>query len=140
VQADGEWFGERRSLEGYMPGNLDALRRRGVEDAGETALHVRRLRRRAHEIDVLAEIGAVLEAAGATPAPARRIDRDVVADAQAFHRAVDLDDFAGDLVAENQRRGNDEIAGARMAKIVQVGAADTTRAEAHPHHARRERP
>ena len=54
--------------------------------------------------------------------------------------AVDLDDLAGDLVAEDQRRGDDEIAGPRMAEIVQVGAADAAGAEAHAHHARRERP
>ena len=38
VQADGERLGERRRLIGHMPRDLDALRRRGVEDAGEAAL------------------------------------------------------------------------------------------------------
>ena len=55
-------------------------------------------------------------------------------------RAADLDDLARNLVAEDQRRGDDEIAGPCMAEIVQVGAADAACAEAYPHHSRRERP
>ena len=84
--------------------------------------------------------GAAFAAAGAMAAPARRIDRDAVADAEAGAPAVDLDDLAGDLVAKHQRRGDDEVAGPRMAEIVQVGAADAAGAEADAHHAGRERP
>ena len=60
---------------------------------------------------------------------------DAVADLHAGRGARDLDHLARDLVAEHQRRGHDEIAGAGMAVVMHVGAADAAGAETDPHHA-----
>ena len=53
--------------------------------------------------------------------------------------ARDLDDLARDLVAKHQRRGHDEIAGAGMAVVMHVGAANAAGAETNAHHARGQR-
>ena len=68
-------------------------------------------------------------------APARRIEGDAVADLHAGRGACDLDHLARDLVAEHERRGHDEIAGAGMAIVMHVGAANAAGAEANAHHA-----
>ena len=64
---------------------------------------------------------------------------DTVADLHARRGACDLDDLAGDLVAEHQRRGHDEIAGAGVAVVMHVGAANAAGAETDTHHARDKR-
>ena len=135
MQAHRERLGERRRLIGHVIGNLHALRRDGVEVGRKAALHMRGLRGRAHEEDVFAEIGPVLAARLAMAAPARRIEGDAVADLHAGCGAGDLDDFARDLVAEHQRRGHDEIAGAGVAIVMHVGAANAAGAETDAHHA-----
>ncbi len=68
-------------------------------------------------------------------APARRIDGNPVADFQAWRCACDLDDLARDLVAEYERRGDDEISGAGVAVIMHVRTANAAGAEANAHHA-----
>jgi hypothetical protein len=135
MQADCERFGERRRLIGHMVGDLDALRRNGVEVGGKAALHVRSLRGRPHEEDVFTEIGTVLAAGLAVAAPARRIERDTIANLHAGCYACDLDDLARDLVTEHQRRGYDEVAGTGVAVVMHVGAADAAGAETNSHHA-----
>ena len=139
MQADRQRLGQRRRLIRHVVGDLHALRGNGVEEGRKTALHMRGLRGRAHEEDVLAQIGPALAARRAVAAPARRIDGDAVADLQAGRCACDLDHLARDLVAEHQRRGHDEIAGAGVAVIMHVGAANAAGAEADAHHAGRER-
>ncbi|MEY9426664.1 hypothetical protein ABH975_001979 [Bradyrhizobium ottawaense] len=68
-------------------------------------------------------------------APARRVDRDAVADLQIGSGAGDLHDFARYLVAEHQWRLHHEIASPGMAEIVHVRTADAAGAEADAHHA-----
>src|SRR5205085_9639201 len=119
----------------HVVGDLHALRRDRIEVVGETALHVRRLRGRAHEVDIFAEVLPALAASDAMAAPARRVDGNAVANLQAGCGSRDLYDFAGDLMAEYQRRLHHEIAGPGMAEIVHVRAADAAGAEADAHHA-----
>ena len=138
MQAHRQRLGERRRLIRHVIGDLYALRGNGVEVRSKSALHMRGLRGRAHEEDVLAQIGPVLAARLAMAAPARRIESDAITDLHAGRCACDLGHLARDLVAKHQRRGHDEIPGAGMAIVMHVGAANAAGAETDAHHAGRQ--
>jgi len=143
VQADRQRLGQGRVLDRDVVGDRKAAAGLDVQGLDEAALHVRALAGAAHEEDVAAQVEPRLVAARADAAGPRRVDRDPLAEPQVAPRggpgAAQVDDLAGDLVAEDQRLDHLEAAGPAVQEVVQVGAADAAAAEAHPDLARGQR-
>ena len=135
MQADRERLGERRRLIGTWSGILTHCAGMASKKDGEAALHVRGLRGRAHEEDVLAEVGPVLAAAAqwphqrdgltatrsptVTPAPSPAIST--------TSPAISWPSTSGEVTTKSPVRA--------WRIIMHVGAADAAGAEAQAHHA-----
>ena len=133
VQADCQGLGQRCGLERQVRRHPDALRRSCIKQAGEATLHMRGLRRGAHEIDVFAEVGAPFMAIDH-----RSHQRDgLTATRSPTASPVTLlptPTISPASRGRDQRRGNDEIAGPGVAEIMRIQTADPTRAKPAPNH------
>jgi hypothetical protein len=138
MKAHGQGLGESRVADGHVRRHGYALRRIDHDGLGKAALHVRRLAGAAHEEDGLTEILAAFPAELALAAEAGRVHGHLVAGTEVAG-ARGFDHLAGDLVAEDQRLGHDEVAGPAVLEIVQVGAADAAGGNPHAHAAMAER-
>ena len=136
VAADdvGERVGERR-VRGRQPvGDAEQVLERDVRD--DHALGVGAGVVEAHQLAVEAEVLRAAAAHPAAPAPQRRDAVDRVADRDAARRDLllgaraDLDDLAGDLVAEHPRRLDAAVA---VVERAHVGAADAAREHVQEH-------
>ena len=130
VEADGQGFGEGGVGEAEAGRQLDGLGFGAGEDLAEAALDVREAHRAAEEAHVEAVPRLALEAVFAVAAGVAGVDGHFVADGDAGDLGPDRRDFAGDLVAWDQRLADADRAEAAVLIIMKVGAADAAVADA----------
>jgi hypothetical protein len=118
-------FGDRGA------GCRDALDRIADENLAESALDMGHRHGAAIEAHVEALVRQAAQAEAAMPAGAARVHGDAVARFHACHVRRHFGDRAGDLMAEDHRLAHAHGAEAAMVVIMQVGAADAARLDAH---------
>lgn len=100
-----------------------------IDTVLQRALKVRKRLCRAAEAHAFADVVASLTAALALSAGYADLEGDLVADAEARGCGADGHDHTGGLVAEREGLADDDIAVAVVVVVVQVGAAETCRAD-----------
>ena len=126
VQGDGEGFGQRPVLGADPVGQRADLVGADHSQLAEPAVGVRVERRRAEVADPRVEVGAAGDPVGQAPVPHQlgRVDGDPLPDLVPGDAGADLGDPPGHLVAEDQGVAQHGRAGAAVAPVGQVGAAD----------------
>jgi hypothetical protein len=126
VQGDGEGFGQRPVLGGHAVGQRADLCGADHPQFAEPAVGVRVERRRAEVADPRVEVGAACDPFGEAPVPHQlgRVDGDPLPHLVPGDTGADAHDPPGHLVAEDQGMAQHGRAGAAVAPVRHVGAAD----------------